>query len=58
MLLYKGTINLKIIWPNNVKGGDKKTRPPETLKFSKSETCKARKLKLHQPVYLIKKTGW
>ena len=40
------------------KGGDKKTRPPETLKCSKSETCKARKLKLPQPVYLIRYTGW
>ena len=37
-----------------LKGGDAKMRPPETLKCSKSKTCKARKLKLHQPVYLIR----
>ena len=37
-----------------IKGGDTKTRPSETLKCSKSKTCKAMKLKLHQPVYLIR----
>ena len=35
------------------KGWGQKTSPPETLKCSKSKACKARKLKLHQPVYLI-----
>ena len=39
---------------DTLKGEDAKTRPPETLKCSKSKTCIARKLKLHQPVYLIR----
>ena len=30
----------------------------ETFKCSKSKMCKPRKLKLHQPVYLIRWTGW
>ena len=38
----------------DLKGEEEKTRPPETLKCSKSKTCKARELKLHQPVYLIR----
>ena len=47
-------------WPSpvsvyvSVKGGDEKTRTPETLNCSESKTCKARKLKLHQSVYLIR----
>ena len=41
-----------------MKGGDAKTRPLETLNYSKSKMCKAGKLKLHQPVYLIRETGW
>ena len=38
----------------NIKGEEAKTRPPETLKCSKSKPCIARKLKLHQHVYLIR----
>ena len=37
-----------------VKGEAAKTRPPETLNCSKFKTCRAKKLKLHQPVYLIR----
>ena len=37
-----------------IKGGAAKTRPPATLKCSKVKTCKSRKLKLHQSVYLIR----
>ena len=37
-----------------LKGVTRKTRPPETLKCSKSKTCIAEKLKLHQSVYLIR----
>ena len=33
-----------------LKGVPAKTRSPETLNCSKSKTCRARKLKLHQPV--------
>ena len=36
-----------------VKGEAAKTRPPETLNCSKSKTCRAKKLKLNQPVNLI-----
>ena len=36
-----------------LKGEEAKTRPPETLKCSKSKTCRARK-----PFYLIRQAGW
>ena len=38
----------------NIKGVHKKTRPPKSLKYSKSKTLRARKLKHSQPVYLIR----
>ena len=38
----------------NIKGVHKKTRSPETLKGFKSKTWRPRKLRLHQPVYLIR----
>ena len=38
---------------NCIKGESAKTWPPETLNCSKSKTCRAKKLKLYQPVYLI-----
>ena len=41
-----------------LKGEQKRTRPPETLRCSKSKTWGPRMLKLHQPVYLIRYTGW
>ena len=37
-----------------LKGVPEKKRPPEILNCSKFKTCRARKLKLHQPVYLIR----
>ena len=43
---------------NKVKGVPAKTRPPETLNYSKSKTCTAKKLNLYQPVYPISYTGW
>ena len=39
---------------NIIKGEPKKTRPPEIRKYSKSKMCIPRKLKLPQPVYLIR----
>ena len=39
-----------------IKGVQKKTRPPKSLKGSKSNMIRARKLKHSQPVYHIKKT--
>ena len=35
-----------------LKGEAEKTRLVETLSYSKSKTCKAKKLKLYKPVYL------
>ena len=37
----------------HIKGEAAKTRPPETLNCSKSKTCRAKKLKPYQSVYLI-----
>ena len=42
----------------NLKGEAAKMRPPETLNCFKSKTCKGKKLKLYQSVYLISQTGW
>ena len=39
-----------------MKGKEPLTRPPETLKYSQSKTCKPRKLKLCQNVYLMRYT--
>ena len=36
------------------KGCNTENKAAETLKFSKSKTCKDEKLKLHQSVYLIR----
>ena len=47
------TVHSYTLWLS-IKGGDAKTRAPETFKCSKSKTSKARKLKVHQPVYLIR----
>ena len=47
-------MSVKKLANNKLKGEEAKPRPPETLKCSKSKTCKARKLKLHQPVFLIR----
>ena len=38
----------------HIKGEAAKMRRPETWKCSKSKMCIAKKLKLHQPVYLIR----
>ena len=42
----------------SIKGVPVQTRTPETLNCSKSKTCRAKKLKPYQPVYLISQTSW
>ena len=37
-----------------IKGGEAKTRPPETLKCSQSKACKPMKLKLCHTIYLMR----
>ena len=50
---------IKLLLHGLIKGEKAKTRPPETLKCSKSKTCISRKLKTHQSVYdMVSDKGW